>query len=351
MIKEFDIYVYTRDLELIGIIDFFSSLRWRRKYYEAGEFELHIPLNSQTEKYLKKDNLIIRDDAIEVGIIESFTINDAGDDGVEVIIYGRFLSSILDRRIIKSKINFSGKILLGERKILNEMTPFSKLLISEATLDSDSVVFQVSYKNVYEYLVTLAKISSIAHRISVDIPNKKMIYENYQGLDRTETQSINPRYEFSEDKSNIDVADYTYSAKTEKNYVLVGGQGEDKNRIMVEVTSGNNKDFDLRETFVDAKSENQGDLTLAQYKETLKTKGSEKLVESTETLEVTVYADDYKKLWDLGDIVNIKKESWGIVMKQRITEIEETIENNNQKIFATFGTPLLKILRLIIKEE
>lgn len=346
MIKEFDIYVYTRDLELIGIIDFFSSLRWRRKYYEAGEFELHIPLNSQTEKYLKKDNLIIRDDAIEVGIIESFTINDAGDDGVEVIIYGRFLSSILDRRIIKSKINFSGKILLGERKILNEMTPFSKLLISEATLDSDSVVFQVSYKNVYEYLVTLAKISSIAHRISVDIPNKKMIYENYQGLDRTETQSINPRYEFSEDKSNIDVADYTYSAKTEKNYVLVGGQGEDKNRIMVEVTSGNNKDFDLREIFVDAKSENQGDLTLAQYKETLKTKGSEKLVESTETLEVTVYADDYKKLWDLGDIVNIKKESWGIVMKQRITEIEETIENNNQKIFATFGTPFVENLTI-----
>ncbi|MBS5806408.1 MAG: siphovirus ReqiPepy6 Gp37-like family protein [Firmicutes bacterium] len=346
MIKEFDIYVYTRDLELIGIIDFFSSLRWRRKYYESGEFELHIPLNSQTEKYLKKDNLIIRDDAIEVGIIESFTINDAGDDGVEVIIYGRFLSSILDRRIIKSKINFSGKILLGERKILNEMTPFSKLLISEATLDSDSVVFQVSYKNVYEYLVTLAKISSIAHRISVDIPNKKMIYENYQGLDRTETQSINPRYEFSEDKSNIDVVDYTYSAKTEKNYVLVGGQGEDKNRIMVEVTSGNNKDFDLRETFVDAKSENQGDLTLAQYKETLKTKGSEKLVESTETLEVTVYADDYKKLWDLGDIVNIKKESWGIVMKQRITEIEETIENNNQKIFATFGTPFVENLTI-----
>lgn len=342
MIKEFNIYVYTRDLELIGIIDFFSSLRWRRKYYEAGEFELHIPLNSQTEKYLQKDNLITRDDAVEVGIIESFTINDAGDDGVEVIIYGRFLSSILDRRIIKSKINFSGKILTGERKILNEMTPFSKLEISETTLDSDSVVFQVSYKNVYEYLVTLAKISSIAHRISVDIPNKKMIYENYQGLDRTETQSINPRYEFSEDKSNIEVAEYTYSAKTEKNYVLVGGQGEDKNRVMVEVTSGNNTDFDLREVFVDAKSENQGDSTLAQYKDALKTKGSEKLIESTETLEVTVYADDYKKLWDLGDIINIKKESWSIMMKQRITEIEETIENNNQKIFATFGTPFVE---------
>lgn len=346
MIKEFDIYVYTRDIELIGVIDFFSSLRWRRRYYDSGEFELHIPLNNQTVKFLRKDNLIIRDDAIEVGIIESFTINDENEDGVEVIIYGRFLSSILDRRIIKTKINFNGDILAGERKILSEMSPFSKLEISNTTLMGGNVVFQSSYKNVYEYLVTLAKISTIAHRISVDIPNKKLIYENYQGLDRTETQSDNPRYEFSEDKSNIEIAEYTYSAKTEKNYVLVGGQGEDVNRIMVEVKSGNYEDFDLRETFVDAKSENQGDLSLAQYKETLKTKGSEKLIETTESLEVTVYADDYKKLWDLGDIVNVKKESWGIALKQRITEIEETIENNNQKIYATFGTPFVENLEI-----
>lgn len=340
MIKEFDIYVYNRDIELIGIIDFFKSLRWRRKYYEAGEFELHIPLNNQTIKYLVKDNLIIREDAVEVGIVESFTIKDAGKSGVEAVIYGRFLSSILDRRIIRSKITHSGKLLAGERKILNAMTPFSKLEISNTTLDSDSVVFQVSYKNVYDYLISLSKMSTIAHRIVVDIENKKYIYENYQGLDRTENQNVNTRYEFSEDKSNIETAEKTYSAKTEKNYALVGGQGEDANRIMVSVTSGDYSDFDLRETFVDAKSESQGDLSLAQYKEALKTKGTEKLTSITESLEVTVYADDYKKLWDLGDIVNIKKESWGDSMKKRITEIEETIEKNNQKIYATFGSAL-----------
>ena len=110
---------------------------------------------------------------------------------------------------------------------------------------------------------------------------------------------------------------------------------------MAEVTSGTYTDLDLREVFVDAKSENQGDLTLAQYKEVLKTKGNENLVEQTITLEVTVYADDYKKLWDLGDIVNINKESWGITLKRRITEIEETIENNNQKIYVTFGIPFV----------
>lgn len=346
MISEFEIYVYTKNVELIGIIDFFSSLRWRRKYFEAGEFELHIPLNEQTVRFLTKDNLIVRSDSVEVGIIESFTINDNGDDGVNVIIYGRFLSSILERRIIKKKINFSGTYLTGERKILSEMTPFSKLKINDTTLKSDNVVFQCSYKNVYEYLSSLAKLSTIAHRISLDIPNKKYIYENYQGLDRTENQSDNPRYEFSEDKSNIEVANYTYSAKTEKNYALVGGQGEDENRILVETTSGVYTDLDLREVFIDAKSDNQGDLSLSEYKEALKTKGNESLVDETVTLEVTVYVDDYKKLWDLGDIVNIKKESWGITLKRRITEIEETIENNNQKVYVTFGTPFIENIEI-----
>lgn len=339
MIPEFDIYVYDKNLDFIGIIDSFSSLRWRRKYYEAGEFELHIPVNDQTKKFLSKDNIIIREDAIEAGIIESIKLSDDGDK-VEATVIGRFLSSILDRRIVRKRINFSGKILDGERVILNQMSPFSKLEIKPTTIESDSIIFQCTYKNVYDYLIKLSKASTIAHRIIADIENKKYIYENYQGLDRTETQKDNPRYEFSEDKGNIEDADYTYDSKVEKNYALVGGTGEGDARILVEVKSGDYSDFDLRETFVDAKSESNTDLTTAQYKEVLKTKGNENLSGPVESMEVTAYATDYKTGWDLGDIVNTKKESWGKTLKKRIVEVEETIENSNQKIFATFGDPL-----------
>lgn len=344
MIKEFNMYVYTKDIEFIGIIDFFSSLRWRRKYYETGEFELHLPLNEQTKKFLVKDNLIVREDAVEVGIIETYTIDDAGEKGIDVTIYGRFLSSILDRRIIKNTIKFKGSFLDGERELLRNMTPFSRLEIRETQLKSDNVMFQCSYKNVASYLTKLAKLSTIAHRIVVDIPNKKYIYENYQGLDKTETQSLNPRFEFSEDRANIESAEYMYSAKSEKNYALVGGQGEGSNRVLVEVKNGDFSDMDLREIFVDASSETKEEtMSDSDYQEVLKTKGKENLFNETETIEVTVYADDYKKKneagWDLGDIVTIKKESWDILMRQRIIEIEEVIEENNQKIFATFGMP------------
>lgn len=339
MIPEFDIYVYDKNLNFIGIIDFFSSLRWRRKYYDYGEFELHIPINDQTKKFLAKDNIIIREDAIEAGIIESIKISDDSKK-VEATVIGRFLSSILTRRIVKKRINFSGKILDGERKVLSEMTPFSKLEIKTTAIESNSIVFQCTYKNVGDYLLKLSKTSTIAHRIIPDLKRKKYIYENYQGLDRTETQSTNPRYEFSEDKGNIEKADYTYDSKSEKNFALVGGQGEGDARILVEVSSGNYSDFDLRETFVDAKSESNSGLTTSQYNEVLKTKGKENLSDPVESMEVTAYATDYKTGWDLGDIVNTKKESWGKSLKKRIVEIEETIENSNQKIYATFGDPL-----------
>lgn len=343
MIPKFDIYVYDKNLNFLGIIDFFSSLRWRRKYYDYGEFELHIPINEQTKKSLDKfmviDNLIYREDSIETGIIEAFKMSDDSKKA-EAIIIGRFLSSILTRRIIKKRINFNGKILDGERKLLSEMSPFSKLEIKSTELDSDPIIFQCTYKNVGDYLLKLSKASTIAHRVIPDFKRKKFIYENYQGLDRTESQVINPRYEFSEDKGNIEKADYTYDSKNEKNSILVGGQGEGDERVLVEVSSGDYTDFDLREAFVDAKSESGNGLTSSQYNELLKAKGKENLSSPTESMEVTAYAIDYKKCWDLGDIVNAKKESWGRSLKKRIVEVEETIENSNQKIFATFGDPL-----------
>lgn len=339
MFKQFDIYVYDKNLELIGIIDWFSSLRWRRKYYEAGEFEIHFPIDKNTKNFLKRDNIIIREDACESGIIEGFKIADRNGKE-EAIILGRFLSSILERRIVKKKINFNGNFLDGERIILAQMSPFKKLEIRNAAIDSNSIVFQCTYKNVYIYLNKLSRASTIAHRIVADLKNKKYIYENYCGLDRTETQSINTRYEFSEDKQNIENADYTYDSKLEKNYVLVGGQGEDENRILVEVKNGSYEDFDLREIFIDAKTESNKDLTESQYRNILKTRGEENLTDCIESMEVTAYADDYKKNWDLGDVVNIKKESWDMDFKKRITEIEETIENGKQRIYVTFGNPI-----------
>lgn len=336
--------VYDRDLNFLGVIDSYSSLRWRRKYFEAGEFELNINPTANNYRLLNADNIIVRSDLTEndeFGIIDSWKFKE-DKDKLTITVYGRFGLFLLNRRIIKSRINYRGTYIGGFRKLLTTMRPFSKLDITSSDIVSGNVDFQCTYKNVYTYHEKLSRASNIGGKIVLDLENKRYKYVNYVGKDRTEDQKVNTRYEFSEDKSNLDTTEHTYSRKNMITDVLVGGAGEDTNRIMRTVTNvtADTHDFDIREAFVDAKNESNKDLSTAEYNAILDDLGKEKLSAPTQTFEATVNATDYRKYWDLGDIVNIKKESWSMVMKQRITEVEEVIEKGKHDVIPTYGNPI-----------
>lgn len=336
--------VYDRDLNFLGVIDSYSSLRWRRKYFEAGEFELNINPTANNYRLLNADNIIVRSDLTkndEFGIIDSWKFKE-DKDKLTITVYGRFGLFLLNRRIIKSRINYRGTYIGGFRKLLTTMRPFSKLDITSSDIVSGNVDFQCTYKNVYTYHEKLSRASNIGGKIVLDLENKRYKYVNYVGKDRTEDQKVNTRYEFSEDKSNLDTTEHTYSRKNMITDVLVGGAGEDANRIMRTVTNvtADTHDFDIREAFVDAKNESNKDLSTTEYNAILDDLGKEKLAAPTQTFEATVNATDYRKYWDLGDIVNIKKESWSMVMKQRITEVEEVIEKGKHDVIPTYGNPI-----------
>lgn len=95
-----DIYVFDRDINFIDTIDNFASLQWIRRYYDTGRFELHCPITQSTIKTLARDNLVWIKGSNEVGIIEyrNLSVNSNGEEVLK--INGRFMTSILDRRII-----------------------------------------------------------------------------------------------------------------------------------------------------------------------------------------------------------------------------------------------------------
>lgn len=335
-----EMYVYDRDLNFLGVIDTYSSLRWRRKYFEAGEFELHLQATKNNISLLDKDNIIVRENSEEAGYVKSIQITEK-EDSTELVIIGRFLSYLLYRRIIKTKINFTGTMLDGMRKILNHMTPFSILELEDTEIESEKITFQCTYKNVYKYINKLSLASNVGFRIVPDLKNKKMIFQNFAGVNRTEKQKENSFYIFSEEYSNIKKAEYSLDSSSLCNYVLVGGAGEGNNRILVEIDNTKGlHDFDIVETFVDAKDESQEELSDDEYKKNLLSKGNEHIQDITNSINFDVYIDDYKKRWNLGDIVTIKKESWNIEENLRITEVEEVIEGNTITITPTFGEPL-----------
>lgn len=338
--EDSSLFFFDKELNLLGIVDYFISLRWRRKYFEAGEFEIVLPVNDYMMQFIDTDVIVMRNNYTEAGIIETIEFSDNGANE-EATISGRFLTSLLSRRIVKSKINFSGNTIEGMNTIVNAMTPLTTQWETETvTMSSPHIDFQVTYKNVYDYLCKLSEYSNIGIRIVPNIDSKVYMFEAWKGLDRTSGQTENEEYSFSDDNYNIEQGKLVKSEKTKANYIFVGGTGEEDNRILVTVDAGKTG-FDLYEVFSDQKSLSNKDLSDSVYRAKLYSIGEGKLSDGTFQLEVTALVQqDYKVKWDLGDVVNIKKEKWGVYTTYRIIEVEETIEDGKKTIYPTFGNPL-----------
>lgn len=340
------LYIFDRDLNFLGVIDEFISLRWRRKFFEAGEFELVVAPYENNLRLLQKDNLIMRSEYTEAAVIDTKSYSDDGKN-VQLSVAGNFASYFLKRRIVKKILNYKGNVIDGQKLLLRNMTPLTENFEIEPTsISSDYVEFQCSYENVYEYIKKLSKIGLIGFRLVPNIENKIYRFENYVGLDRTSSQTLNERYCFSKDRNNCSKLNYTDTLVDKCNSVLVGGAGDGSNRVLVEVKEENVTGFDLFETFLDAKSESNNNLSDTDYKNILRTKGQERLSNETKNIEVTVISNDYRNKWDLGDIVNIEDKESDILDKKMITEVEEVIENGTKKVYPTFGNPLPEKIEL-----
>lgn len=333
------VYIYDLNFNFVGTIDSFKSLMWTRKYFEAGEFKLVVSASKDNVEFLQINRILIRNNYTEAAIIETVEYSDNGNDE-DLTITGSFLSIILNRRIVKSTINFNGSCVDGMKKLINQMTPFPNFEIEQNSLSSSPIQFQCSYKNVYDYIVKLAKFSGIGFRIVANVENKVFIFENYEGKDRTSNQEENERYSFSDEEFNLDNPSLTVSNVGTINYCLVGGEGEGANRILVEVKDGNPTGFDLYESFVDANSSSQEGLSLSDYQNSLKQEGQNSFAPYICEFKFDVDASDYKDKFDLGDIVDCSSTKMNYYDSVRITEVEEVIEDGKKTVSLTLGTPI-----------
>lgn len=345
-----DLLIYSPAIVSVGVVDCFSSLRWRRKYFEPGEFELHCAATAENLAALIPGNIIHRLDRREAGIIEGVSV--AENSGVEEItVTGRMGSCLLCQRIITPTINYSGTVEGGMRKVVSDNAitarPVAYLALGTAQGYAETCAFQATGKNVQTTLTALAKASGLGYIARLDVPDRRWIFEVYKGTDKSVTQTAGPYVLFSDEFGNIDGPQYTYNEQAFKNYAYVAGEGEGSARVIVEVdqTGGEPR----RELWVDARDLQQGELTLAEYQAQLTQRGLEKLAEAAKSESFEAAAVDtanfeYLTDWDLGDIVSFEK--WGLLLNQRITEVEEVYENGVVTITPVCGTPLPETLNL-----
>ena len=338
-----DLYILSPDINQLGIIDGYSSLRWRRRFFEPGEFELHCKASAENLALLRPDNIIHRLDRKEAAIIEGVSV-----EGEEITATGRMGSSMLDRRIITPTINFSGKVEDAMRKIVTENRPPSNLALGSAAGLTPTATFQATGKGVLAVCTALARSAPLGFRCRLDVPDKQWVFEVYDGTDRSVTQHDRPYVLFSDEFRNIVNPKYELNTTGYANYAYVAGAGEGSARTIVTVdqTGGAAR----REIWVDARDLQQAEgQSLDDYKAQLTQRGVEKLAEVARVENFSADAVDtanfaYLTDWDLGDIVSFEK--WGIRLDQRITEIEEVDEGGVMTITPVCGNPLPETLDL-----
>lgn len=339
-----EVRVYDATLNFKGISENQTSFIWTRRYFESGEFRIYLPLTDDNLKLYKLGNLVTYRGANEAGVIEDLTLRNTSTERV-IIADGRFLTSYMDRRLVRPTLNFSGKVEVAMRKMLTDAVPIPLVELGELNGFEETIEFQATYRNLLTMEEKLSKGANIGFRFRPDFTEKKIYFETYKGLDKSRSQRDRAFVEFSDMFDNLKSVENRQNNQLLKTVGYVGGEGEGSARTYVIVGDDTVTGLNRREVFIDAKDISSEDITMAEYLAALRTRGLEKMEEhmfsnSYECETIPSGNFEYKKDYDLGDIVTIKKSDWGLNTVQRITEIQEVYEHGSATIVPTFGSPL-----------
>lgn len=327
--------VYAPDLTLLGIIEKYNSMQWLRRYTASGQFELHCPYNA----LLAPENIIRNGN--EAGIIESVMINNTPEQGIMAEVHGRLMLGLLSRRIIWGLAAYRMTAENVIRQLVINNTSGDRTLgitVAAAQGYTGNIDYQNSYGNLLNEISAIAEFAGLG--VDVSFPGK--VFSVYKGLDRTSSQSVNPRAIFSQRFENVLSSQYSIDRKSYKNVALIAGQGEGEERLIA--TVGTVIGLDRHELFVDARDIGPGTIDEPISEPTqllmLAQRGNEKLSENKISEAFTANVDPqgnlkYKTDYDLGDIVTVK--DFSLSADARITEIKEIYEDGGMMLELTLG--------------
>jgi hypothetical protein len=323
-----ELYIYSKNRQVAGIIESYEYLRWTRRYSRCGSFELKAVATDENLALLQIGNILWKNDDEEAGLIEFVELT--GGEQELIVVSGRFATSFLARRIVLGTTKLTGDLgsAMASLIINSVIAPgINDRRIPGLNYDIQtlgvSVNTQVSWRSVMETVCDLCEGADIGVKTVFNPQSCTFNFVFYHGAD---SQAI-----FSKEYENIIDQVFTRSASDYANFALVGG-GTGEGRY---------------EIFVDAKDLQSADFP-EDYPSALTFRGQQKLAEQAmvETFDVTVNQHGnltYKLDFDLGSRIQAVSKRWNVNFYARIVEVEESYDRNGMSLSVTFGKPLLTL--------
>lgn len=354
--------VYSPALDLLGILEAYTSLLVSDQAFRAGDFTLDAPLTAESRDLLVPDNIIwfYGDTA---GIVEYRQMVVQEDGNITLSVKGSLLSGLLRRRVLWGLYNFCDSpsaILrmcvtqsaisptrgdnLAARKI-----PNLTLADSAEVTDTREIRKQSTGAGLYDIISDVAKATNTAFGVRFDPANLKMVFWTRVGVDRTIQQSGVDPVLYSTELDDVLTSDYAYNASEYKNLALVAGEGDGAARVYTAVSVADTAaGFARRELFVDARdlqknTDAEHPLTDEEYTETLQTRGRERLaqyllVESFGATVRTVNPTyEYGRDFFLGDTITVTDDRLGLSVNAVVEGTERSFGASGEDFTMTLG--------------
>lgn len=345
-----DLWILTEDFQRVGIVDTATSIIWANRHRQHGDFEIYISASAAVLDLLQEDRLVMRDDDDMVGIVEKIEITTNEENGDFLTVTGRCTRSILGRRIVWDQTTLNGTVENGMRQLVTDafISPkiaerkYDGLTLAAAHGYSDRLQIQYTGDNVKEAVESLCAANNYGYKMP--LVGGVLQLDFYKGVNRSATQSENPRVIFSEEYDNLTETTYTRDKTDYKSVVLVAGEGEGAARRRATVSRSTDlSGLHRRELYVDARdiSSNEGQIADEEYLAQLAERGATALSEApiVESMEGTVeplQMYTYKVDYFLGDTVTVVNQ-YGISADAQVLEVVETWDENGYTCTPTFG--------------
>ncbi len=338
------INIIDRGFNFLGQIDNYESLILSRSYHGIGNFELHLHESNVYADKLQKENIVYVDEKKAYIILFREIDSITG----KMVVKGLSLKAYLKRQITFPPEGEPYYQVEGDAEtIMKGMVSANlsrkniiQIVVATNQHRGEVTTFQTRYKNLAEELEKFSLATELGWDITLDLTNKKFVFDVIEGKDLTAGQEIYPQAIFSLEYDNIVEQQLIDSKLDYANTAVVGGQGELEWRV-IEIIGDINAGLDSYEVFVDASDieydeylEDRGKQELAQYKEVL---NFDSKVDPTKNLR---YEEDF----DLGDVVTLKNGRWNITADRRITGLTEIYESAGFKLEVDFGEGLPTVI-------
>lgn len=326
-------------LARMGVVDDYEYLIWNDKFCDCGDFELSIPYESRNATLFQIDRYITVDYSDRTMVIESIILNNS-DGKYHIIVKGRSLESILERRVFFEKYEATMPLNSFLKDILNktfiapddEARKISNMYYSSSPVcdgDEYKVTADFSGENVLTAVKTLTNMFDLG--FSVILINRSFRVSIEFPTDRTLGKSSKPII-FSPNMDTLFNSNFIDTTDGKCNVAYCGGGENWANREYVTLHAPYTTYFGTgftgltrREMYISGeitKEECNGNQTL--YHDILRSYGMNKFKEyyTTTAFEGEInntvgyeYGTDYK----IGDIVTVD-DGMGNSAKARIVE-------------------------------